>query len=193
MVYSLRANPTQETTVTTLSSFHCRVHLLLCTTCQVTATVKFPHHDSRVTMPADKCMLLRLTWMWLSCCGGQDDNIKHIHPHQFSYSKGKPHNILEVEIFNLSLIEQSIRFSSPLLCTDAFQALLFCKTLAVAQNYFSAEAFNAHQENSSTEGTVPTKVMRRRFLRDLQEFSYVQNTLAHLLHAFCLHSPKAAR
>lgn len=71
--------------------------------------------------------------------------------------------------------------------------VLFCKTLTVARNYFSAEAFNARQENSSTEGTVSLKVRSRRFLRDLHEFIYVQETLAHMLHAFYLHSQKAAR
>ena len=73
----------------------------------------------------------------------EDDYIKHTHthpPHQFSYSKGKPHNILQVEIFNLSLTGQSIRFASPLVRTDTFQAVLFSETLAVARNYFSAEA-----------------------------------------------------
>lgn len=104
------------------------MHLLTSTTSQVIATLKFP--QSGVTVPAEKPTLISLTWIWLSLCrGGRGgwQHYRHSPPHQSPCSKGKPHTIWEVEIFNHSLTEQSTRFTSPLLCTEAFQAVLSVK------------------------------------------------------------------
>lgn len=85
------------------------------------------HITPPVTPPADQCRLLHLTWMWLPVLreGGMTTFKTHTSPHQFSCTTGKPHALLEVELFNISLTEWIIRFSSTLLCTDAFQGGLF--------------------------------------------------------------------
>lgn len=180
--YCLRAQSNRNSPC--YQAFPTECHLQLCITSQVIATVSFPY--SKVTPPAHQCILLCLTWIWVPCSERKMITL-HTPPHQFSSSIGKLRNISQAEIFNFTWIGQSMRFSSPLLCTDAFQAVLFCEARAVAKNSFSPEAVNAHQENSTTEGTVEMKV--RRLLRDFQEFIYVQKC-SHKCYMLSAYIPK---
>lgn len=61
--------------------FPTECHLQLCITSQIIATVKFPY--SKVTTPADKCILLCLTWIWLSFLGGKMITL-HTHTHSLT-------------------------------------------------------------------------------------------------------------
>lgn len=70
------------------------------------------------------CSILPV-WLPVFRVGGMITLTTHTSLHQFSCTTGKPHTLLEIKLFNISLTEWIKRISSSLFCTNAVQGRLF--------------------------------------------------------------------